>query len=42
MKCDEARIKAGHHYPSDGVFARNIVDLLLQKVFLFYIGLNIK
>jgi len=30
MKCDEARIKAGHHYPSDGVFARNIVDLFIN------------
>ena len=26
-KCDDCRIKAGLHYPSDGVFSRKLVDL---------------
>ena len=26
LKCDNCRIKAGLHYPSDGVFARKLVD----------------
>jgi hypothetical protein len=30
QKIDEARIKAGIHYPSDGEFSRYIVDLLFS------------
>lgn len=30
MNCDECRIKAGIHYPSDGQFARKIVDILVS------------
>ena len=28
--CDDARVKAGIHYPSDGIFARQIVNLLVN------------
>ena len=28
LRCDECRIKAGLHYPSDGIFSRKIVDIL--------------
>ena len=28
IRCDNCRVKAGLHYPSDGVFARQLVDLL--------------
>ena len=27
-KCDDVRVKAGIHYPSDGEFAKKLVDLL--------------
>lgn len=27
-KCDDVRVKAGIHYPSDGEFAKRIVDIL--------------
>ena len=30
MNCDECRIKAGIHYPSDGKFSRQVVDLLVK------------
>lgn len=30
LTCDDARIKAGIHYPSDGIFARQIVNLLVD------------
>lgn len=30
IKCDECRIKAGIHYPSDGKFSRQVVDLLVK------------
>jgi len=30
LKCDECRVKAGLHYPSDGEFSRKIVDLLVS------------
>ena len=29
MKCDDCRVKAGLHYPSDGDFSRKIVDLIM-------------
>ena len=29
MKCDDCRVKAGLHYPSDGEFSRKIVDMLV-------------
>lgn len=28
IKCDETRVKAGLHYPSDGRFARQLVDVI--------------
>tara|TARA_B100001063_G_C16707394_1_gene526038 strand:+ start:191 stop:748 length:558 start_codon:yes stop_codon:yes gene_type:complete len=30
LKCDECRVKAGLHYPSDGEFSRKIVDFLVN------------
>lgn len=30
LKCDDCRVKAGLHYPSDGEFSRKIVDLLVN------------
>ncbi len=27
-QCDDVRVKGGHHYPSDGEFARKIVDYI--------------
>ena len=29
MKCDDCRVKAGLHYPSDGEFSRKIVDIIV-------------
>ena len=29
LRCDDCRVKAGLHYPSDGEFSRKIVDLLV-------------
>ena len=29
MKCDDCRVKAGLHYPSDGQFSRKIVDMIV-------------
>lgn len=29
LKCDSCRVKAGLHYPSDGIFSRKIVDFLI-------------
>ena len=26
LRCDDCRVKAGLHYPSDGIFARQLVD----------------
>jgi membrane-associated phospholipid phosphatase len=28
-KCDETRVKAGIHYPSDGIFSKKIVDFMI-------------
>ena len=30
LRCDDCRVKAGLHYPSDGEFSRKIVDLLVK------------
>lgn len=30
LRCDDCRVKAGLHYPSDGEFSRKIVDLLVS------------
>ena len=30
LRCDECRVKAGLHYPSDGKFSRKIVDLFVK------------
>jgi len=27
LRCDICRVKAGLHYPSDGIFSRKLVDL---------------
>ena len=29
MKCDDCRVKAGLHYPSDGEFSRKIIDMIV-------------
>ena len=28
LRCDDCRVKAGLHYPSDGEFSRYIVDII--------------
>lgn len=30
LRCDDCRVKAGLHYPSDGEFSRKIVDFLIN------------
>ena len=30
LRCDDCRVKAGLHYPSDGEFSRKIADLLVS------------
>jgi hypothetical protein len=30
LRCDDCRVKAGLHYPSDGEFSRKIVDLFVK------------
>ena len=30
LKCDDCRVKAGLHYPSDGQFSRNIIDIIYK------------
>lgn len=30
LRCDDCRVKAGLHYPSDGIFSRQIVDNIFR------------
>jgi hypothetical protein len=30
LRCDDCRVKAGLHYPSDGIFSRRIVDIITK------------